>query len=105
MEAARRRLGAALRHLRDGPGRPARAVAAAQQPEEEGADIVPFGGPQDMGAEVTGLDIRTCLRAGWAQGHPDGGVEYLNEMVAEHKLLLFRNQLVRSSYRSSGPAP
>lgn len=97
----RRRLGATLHHLAGGAGgarTSLNATAGDSQAEEGGgAAVVALRGSPHFGAEITGLDIRERLRAGWSQGHEDGGAEYLDALVATHGLLLFRNQLPRLS--------
>ena len=90
----RRRLGATLHHLAGGAGR---AAVVDSQTINGGAAVVPLRGSPHFGAQITGLDIRERLRAGWAKGHEDGGAEYLDALVATHGLLLFRNQLPRLS--------
>lgn len=60
-----------------------------------GAEVLPLRDSPNFGAEIVGLDIRECLRRGWAQGHEDGGAEYLDALVVTHGLLLFRSQLPR----------
>lgn len=98
----RRRLAECVRHLAVvvNPVQPRRSlVVGEQQPAVEGDDnaaaVTPLQGSPNFGVEINGLDIRECLRRGWAQGHGDGGAEYLDALVATHGLLLFRNQLPR----------
>jgi alpha-ketoglutarate-dependent taurine dioxygenase len=94
MAAHERRLSACSRHLLRLPPRLRPQPAAAQQEaDDRAAEIVALAGSPSFGVEVKGLDIRACLRRGWAQGHEDGGAEYLDAVVATHGLVLFRNQL------------
>jgi alpha-ketoglutarate-dependent taurine dioxygenase len=99
----RRRLAGCVRHLAAfvlNPAQPRRSLVVGEQQGVEGADgsvaaVVRLQGSPNFGVEITGLDIRECLRRGWAQGHEDGGAEYLDALVSTHGLLLFRNQLPR----------